>query len=82
LPGALVDGYGAAVAVDANALGRLTRGLLELLGESDEDPLGATHEAEPVLVLVLRDFVEKFGAVAAEAGDDVVDVLDGEHDAA
>lgn len=68
--------------VDASALGRDSHGLLELLGESDEDPLGASHEAESVLVLILRDFVEELRSVPAEAGNDVVDVLDGEHDAA
>src|SRR5919109_1558819 len=38
--------------------------------------------AEPVDVLVLRDLADEFGAVAAQAGNDVVDVVDGEHDAA
>src|SRR5207247_9867741 len=43
----------------------------------------ATQEAEPVEVLVLRDLAEEFGTVlAAQAGNDVVDVVDGEHDAA
>ena len=34
------------------------------------------------MVFVLRDLVENFGTVVAEAVDDIVDVLDGEHDAA
>ena len=38
------------------------------------------HEAEPVDVLVLRDLAHEFGSVAAQAGDDVVDVVDHEHD--
>src|SRR6195256_1516283 len=54
----------------------------ELLGHSDDDALRATQEADPVDVLVLRDLVEEFGTVAAQAGNDVVDVVDSEHDAA
>src|SRR4051795_3436883 len=57
-------------------------GSAELLGQSDDDALRATQEADPVDVLVLRDLVEEFGTVAAQAGNDVVDVADGEHDAA
>src|SRR3954463_4621980 len=54
----------------------------ELLGQSDDNALGATQEAEPVGVPVLRDLADKFGTVAAQAGNDVVDVVDSEHDAA
>src|ERR1700704_5808139 len=54
----------------------------QLLGQSDDDALRATQEADPVDVLVLRDLVEEFGAVAAQAGNDIVDVVDSEHDAA
>src|SRR5216110_3677321 len=57
-------------------------GSAELLGQSDDDALRATQEAEPVDVLVLRDLAEEFGTVAAQAGNDVVDVVDSEHDAA
>jgi hypothetical protein len=32
-------------------------------------------------VLVLRHLAEEFGAVGAQAGDGVIDVVDGEHDA-
>src|SRR5213595_104879 len=56
--------------------------LAELLGQSDDDALRATQEAEPVDVLVLRDLADEFGTVAAQAGNDVVDVVDSEHDAA
>ena len=45
-------------------------------------PVRATQEAEPVDVLVLRDLADELATVAAQAGDDVVDVVDGEHDAA
>src|SRR5918992_280365 len=54
----------------------------ELLGQSNDDALRATQEAEPVDVLVLRDLADKFCTVAAQAGNDVVDAVDGEHDAA
>src|SRR5204862_5085953 len=54
----------------------------ELLGQSDDDALRATQEAEPVDVLVLRDLADEFDTVAAQAGNDVVDVVDSEHDAA
>src|SRR3954447_2874746 len=54
----------------------------ELLSQSDDEALRAAHEAEPVDVLVLRDLVDEFGTVAAQALDDVVDVVDAEHDAA
>src|SRR5437588_104881 len=54
----------------------------ELLGQSDDDALRATQEAEPVDVLVLRDLADEFGTVAAQAGNDVVDVVDSEHDPA
>jgi hypothetical protein len=54
----------------------------ELLGQSDDDALRAAQEAEPVDVLVLRDLADEFGTVAAQAGNDVVDVVDSDHDAA
>src|SRR5436189_709905 len=54
----------------------------ELLGQADDDALRATQEAEPVDVLVLRDHADEFGTVAAQSGNDVVEVLDSEHDAA
>src|SRR5919202_2414461 len=58
------------------------RSMAKLLGQSDDDALRATQEAEPVAVLVLRDLADAFGTVAAQAGNDVVDVVDSEHDAA
>src|ERR671926_662985 len=54
----------------------------EPLGQADDDALRAAHEAEPVDVLVLRDLADEFGAVGAQAGHDVVDVVYREHDAA
>ena len=61
----------------------VNRGALsELLGNPDDDAIGAADVAEPVRVLVLHHFADQFGAVGAQARDDVVDVIDGEHDAA
>src|SRR5690349_9320199 len=54
----------------------------DLLGQGDDDAFGATEVAEPVAVLVLRHLAHEFGAVGAQPGDDVVDVVDREHDAA
>src|SRR5947208_16266852 len=56
--------------------------LAELLGKPDNDALGAADVAEPIRVLVLHHFADQFGAVGAQARDDDVDVIDGEHDAA
>src|SRR5262245_46065147 len=56
--------------------------LAELLGKPDNDALGAADVAEPIRVLVLHHFANQFGAVGAQARDDDVDVIDGEHDAA
>ena len=55
--------------------------LAELLGQRDDDPLGAADVAEPVAVLVLHQLADEFGAVSAQAGNDILDVVDGEHDA-
>src|SRR5213075_686251 len=46
----------------------------ELLGQSDDDALRATQEAEPVDVFVRRDLADEFGTVAAQASKDVVDL--------
>ena len=53
----------------------------DLFGQGDDDARGAAEVAEPVDALVLRHLAEEFGAVGAQAGDGVVDVVDGEHDA-
>ena len=39
------------------------------------------HVAEPIAVLVLPQLANEFGAVGVQAGKDVLDVVDGEHDA-
>src|SRR5690242_19211892 len=56
--------------------------LPELLGQPDNEALGAADVGEPIRVLVLHHFADQFGAVGKQARDDVVDVIDGEHDAA
>ena len=53
----------------------------ELLGERDDDALGAADVTEPILVLVLRQLANEFGAMGAQAGKDVLDAFDGEHGA-
>src|SRR6186997_3066458 len=53
----------------------------DLFGQGDDDACGAAEVAEPEDVLVLGDLTEEFAAVGAQAGDGVVDVVDGEHDA-
>src|SRR5262245_20500904 len=52
----------------------------DLFGQGDDDARGAAEVAEPEDGLVLRHLAEEFGAVGAQAGDGVVDVVDGEHD--
>src|SRR5207237_5556661 len=54
----------------------------EFLGQPDDDALGAADVGEPIRVLVLHHFADQFGAVGEQARDDIVDVIDGEHDAA
>ena len=51
----------------------------ELLGQSDDDALRATQEAEPVAVLVLRDLADELGTVVAQAGNDVVEGIPAEY---
>ncbi len=53
----------------------------ELLGQRNDDALGAADVAEPIRVLVPRRLADEFEATSAQAANDVVDVVDGEHDA-
>src|SRR5215831_17440847 len=53
----------------------------ELLGEGDDDARGTADVAEQVAVLVLAQLADELGAVGAQPGKDVPDVVDGEHDA-
>jgi NAD(P)-dependent dehydrogenase (short-subunit alcohol dehydrogenase family) len=57
-------------------------GSAELLGQRDDDPLGAADVAEPVAVLVLHHVSNEVRAAGSQAGDSGVDVVDGEHHAA
>src|SRR4051812_2540225 len=51
-----------------------------LLGKPDDEALGAADVGQPIRVLVLHHFADQFGAVGAQARDDVVETLDGEHE--
>src|SRR5438309_1147452 len=53
----------------------------DLFGQGDDDARGAAEVAEPEDALVLRHLAEEFGAVGAQPGDGVMDVVDSEHDA-
>src|SRR5712691_9523733 len=53
----------------------------DLLGQPDENALGASDVAEPIHVLVLDHFVDELRAVLAEPGQRIVEVIYGEHDA-
>src|SRR5215510_12071807 len=53
----------------------------DLFGQGDDNARGTAEVAEPEDALVLRHLAEEFGAVGTQAGDGVVDVVDGEHDA-
>jgi hypothetical protein len=53
----------------------------ELLGQRDDDTFGAAEVTEPILVLVLRHLANEFGSMLLQPANDVVDVVDGEHDA-
>jgi len=55
--------------------------VIEFFCQCDHDALGATKITESVYVLVLHHLANKFGAVLLQAGNDVVDVSDGEHEA-
>src|SRR5262245_59256014 len=54
--------------------------LAELLRQRDEDSFRAAEITEAIHVLVLRHLAYELGSMPAQAGDHVVDVVDGEHD--
>jgi hypothetical protein len=74
---AQLAGSRATPAVRVCKLAQVGRGgpLADLLGQCDDDVLGAAEVTEPVAVLVLRHLAEEFGAVGAQAGKDVLDVF-------
>ena len=51
-----------------------------MLGQPDENALGASDVAEPIHVFVLDYFVDELRAVVPEPGERVVEVVHGEHD--
>src|SRR4051794_2060466 len=53
-----------------------------LLCQLDDDPLRASHIAKPVAVLVAHQLADELSAAGSQAGDDGVDVFDGECDVA
>src|SRR5215217_1644883 len=55
--------------------------LPELLGKPDENSFGAPDVAEPIRIFVLDHFADDLRAAFTEAGERIVDVLHGEHDA-
>jgi hypothetical protein len=54
---------------------------VELLSQRNDDASGSADVAEPVAVLVLLQRANAFDAVEVKTGKDIVDVVDGEHDA-
>jgi hypothetical protein len=52
--------------------------LADLLRQLDDDSLRAADVAEPVAVLVALELADEFSAAGSQAGNDGVDVLDGE----
>src|ERR1700726_1943388 len=53
----------------------------DLFGQGDDDARGAAEGTEQEDALELRPLAEEFGAMGAQAGDGVMDVVDSEHDA-
>ncbi|GIH21354.1 hypothetical protein Raf01_95260 [Rugosimonospora africana] len=56
----------------------LRRPSAELFEQSDHHGLGSADVAEPIAALVLRQLSDKFDAVGAQTGNDVLDAVDGE----
>src|SRR5207253_4183766 len=52
----------------------------DLLGQADENALGASDVAEPIHVFVLDHFVDQLRAMLAEPGQRIVEVVHREHD--
>ncbi len=52
------------------------------LCQFDDDTLGAADVAEPVAILVAPQLADELSAAGSQAGDDGVDVFDGECDMA
>jgi hypothetical protein len=50
----------------------------DLLRQLDDDPLRAADVAEPIAVFVALHLADELRAAGSQAGDDRVDVVDGE----
>ena len=72
-------GPGAPVGVRPLSRGRFASA--DLLGQGDDDARGAVEVAQQEDALVLCHLAEESGAVGAQAGDGIMDVVDGEDDA-
>src|SRR5215470_6238113 len=55
--------------------------LPELLGKRNDDALRAADVTESVHVLILDYFAYQLSAMGAQAPEDIINVIDGEHDA-
>jgi hypothetical protein len=54
-------------------------GVSRLLGQPDENALGASDVAEPIQIFVLDHFVDELRTVLAEYDERIVEVIHGEH---
>ena len=52
----------------------------ELLGQRNDDALGAAEVAEQKAVLLLRHLADELGAMGAQTGNDVLDLVDNHED--
>lgn len=57
-------------------------GSVELLGKRDDDALRTPDIAQSILVFIVRYLANEFRAMGAQAPENLLDVLDREHDAA
>src|SRR5437588_12540807 len=53
----------------------------EFFGQCDDDAFGAAEVTELVRVLVLRHVADELGAYGLQAGNSILDIVYGEHDA-
>src|SRR5271156_4335940 len=67
---------------ETRTLDLLAAASADLLCQLDDNSLGAADVAEPVAVLVAPQLADKLSAAGTQAGDDGVDVFNGECDMA
>src|SRR5262249_45901104 len=75
------DAFRNASTTPASQSMRVPYALPELLGKRNDNALRAADVAEPVHVLKLSDFAYELSAMGAQAREDILNVVDGEHDA-